>query len=319
MTEAPGDTRPAIAFGFTWDGTVDALALAARLGVRSLWVGGHIAFRDPTVEPVVQLARLAALTESITIGTATTVLPLYPPAVLAKQIADIDRVSGGRVVLGVGSGGDHPPEFSACQVPLAGRGRRMDEAIDVLRALWAGDEVDLTGPYFPMTGVRIDHPHGPGGPPIVVCGRAERAMRRAALMGDGWMPYLYSPRRYEQSVATIRSTAEDAGRDLDRFRWMNYVFVHVDDDTDAARRRAIAVMSERYQKDMTELVDRVAVVGDVATVAEGVAAFVAAGARQFVLVPIVAQSSAELMDAMVTELVPTFAKTGARHIDHERC
>src|SRR5690606_170936 len=111
------------------------------------------------------------------------------PAIVAKQVADLDRATGGRVVLGVGVGGEYPAEFRACQVPVSERGRRADEAIRVIRRLWTAETITHGGPFYPMEEVRVHPaPLQPGGPPIVVAGRKEPAMVRAARLGDGWMP-----------------------------------------------------------------------------------------------------------------------------------
>ena len=105
-------------------GAANAHELEAARPIDSLWVGGHIASRNPSPEAMVGLTQLATLTERVTIGTSILLLPLYPPALVAKQIADIDRASGGRVILGVGVGGEHPQEFRAMNIPMAERGRR---------------------------------------------------------------------------------------------------------------------------------------------------------------------------------------------------
>ena len=275
-----------VRIGLVWTGDASFVTAAEAAGVDSLWVGGHIAFRNPSPEPVIRLAQLAALTTRVTIGTSIVILPLYMPAVLAKQVGDLDRMTGGRVVLGIGVGGDFPPEFSACQVPLVGRGQRADEAIGVIRRLWTGAPVDHDGPLFPMQGVRMEPTSSPGGPPIVVAGRQPVAMRRAAALGDGWMPYLYSPRRYAASRTTIEELAAAAGRDLTGFEWMSFSFVHVDGDGGRARRDAADILSGRYGSDMTELLDRVAVVGDPDEVAGQLDDLVAAGARHLVLAPL---------------------------------
>ena len=90
-----------------------------------------------------------------------------------------------------------------------------------------------------MADVKIDPaPARPGGPPIVIAGRKEPAMRRAALLGDGWMPYLYSPRRYASSVERIRQIADEAGRDLRLFDWYAFIFVNIDRDGRRARQEA---------------------------------------------------------------------------------
>ena len=101
----------------------DTEALEA-LPIDSLWTGGHIASRNPSSDAMIGLARLAAHSERVRIGTAVLLLPLYPPAVVARQVADLDQMTGGRVILGVGVGGEYPQEFSACQVPLRERGVR---------------------------------------------------------------------------------------------------------------------------------------------------------------------------------------------------
>ena len=88
-----------------------------------------------------QLARLAAFTTRVRVGTSALLLPLYAPAIVAKQVANLDRLSGGRVTLGVGVGGEDPQEFEACEVPIGERGARTDEAIPLLRRLWSAEEV----------------------------------------------------------------------------------------------------------------------------------------------------------------------------------
>src|SRR3954447_19562908 len=195
-------------------------------GADSLWAAGHVAAPMPVSEALTGLIRLAAIAERATVGTAALGLPLYQPGLLAKQLAEVDRWTDGRLSVGVGVGGEYPEEFRACQVPLAERGPRTDEAIKALRRLWSGDEVTLDGRFVSIESVKINPPPAtPGGPPVLVAGRKERAMRRAALLGDGWMPSLYSASRYASSVDRIRELAAEAGRALDGFHWMACVFV----------------------------------------------------------------------------------------------
>jgi alkanesulfonate monooxygenase SsuD/methylene tetrahydromethanopterin reductase-like flavin-dependent oxidoreductase (luciferase family) len=256
------------------------------LGVDSLWVGGHLASPNPSPEPLVWLARLAEQSERAAIGTATLVLPWYPPPVAAKQLADIDRASHGRLVVGVGGGGEYPDDFAAAGVPIGERGPRLDESIVLLRRFWAAEPVDHSGPHFRYAQLRIHPPPArPGGPPIVVTGRRRAAMRRAATLGDGWMPYLYSAERYERSAAAIRELAAEFGRSLDAFLWMAYVMVSVDSNRDAARERAARFLGTTYSQDFEQFIDRVAVTGTLEEVVDGLTAFVRAGARHLVLLP----------------------------------
>jgi probable F420-dependent oxidoreductase len=255
-------------------------------GVDSLWVGGHLASPRPSPEPLVWLARLAEQSEQVTIGTATLVLPWYPPAMAAKQLADIDRAAGGRLVVGVGAGGEYPDDFAAAGVPIGERGERLDESIDLLRRFWTAEPVDHAGAHFRYSQLRVHPPPArPGGPPLVVTGRRRAAMRRAARRGDGWMPYLYSPERYARSVATIRELAAEYERSLDGFSWMAYVMVSVDADHERARQRAAQFLGTTYSQDFTEFIDRVAVAGPLELVVERLIDFVHAGARHLVLLP----------------------------------
>jgi alkanesulfonate monooxygenase SsuD/methylene tetrahydromethanopterin reductase-like flavin-dependent oxidoreductase (luciferase family) len=281
-----GVTPPS--FGFVAPADPVGVRDLERAGASSLWVGGHVASVNPTPEPMVWLARLIEQTESATVGTATLCLPLYPPALVAKQVADLDRASGGRVALGIGIGGEYPSDFSAMDVPREERGSRADEAIGLLRRFWTAEPVEHQGPHYHFDGIRIHPPPDQDhGPPIIVCGRREGAMHRAARLGDGWMPYLYSPRRYAESVEKIVAFASDSDRDLDNdFGWFAYLMVAIDEDADAARRGAASFLRQTYRQDVEPLIDRITVAGSPEDVGEQIAAFVAAGARHLVFCPI---------------------------------
>ncbi len=106
-------------------------------------------------------------------------------------------ISAGRLRLGVGVGGEFPKEFEAVGVPLRERGRRADEAIAILRALWAPGSASFHGRFVQFDDVHMEpKPVQPGGPPILVGGRSKHALRRAANLGDGFMPYLYTPAQF---------------------------------------------------------------------------------------------------------------------------
>ncbi|MHB8665575.1 MAG: LLM class flavin-dependent oxidoreductase [Acidimicrobiales bacterium] len=305
----------------------DIQALEA-LPFETLWVGGHIASRNPSPEALMQLARLAALTTHVRIGTAALLLPLYPAAIVAKQVADLDRVSGGRVILGVGVGGEYPQEFEACGVPIGERGARTDEAIPLLRLLWSGDEVSHQGRFHAMNKVRIHPPPAQrGGPPILVAGRSPAAMQRAARLGDGWMPYLYSPERYEKSVHEVRSHADAAGRSLDehkntsesanananQFSWTAFVFVNIEDRAEDAIAGAAAFLGGNFKQDVGPLLDRVAAVGTPEQVAERLRAFVDAGARHLIIAPATNRDPLLLAQRVAAEVRPVVDPAAPHH------
>ncbi|MGP0030484.1 MAG: LLM class flavin-dependent oxidoreductase [Acidimicrobiales bacterium] len=272
----------AVSFGFITAGG----PLAGRLedmGADSLWTGGHIASANPSPEAMVGLARLVEQTTEVAVGTAILLLPLYPPALVAKQVADLDGASGGRLALGVGIGGEYPQEFRATGVPLTERGARLDEAIPLLRRLWSAEEISHGGRFYAMDDVRI-HPAPRQGAdlPVIVAGRQEPAMRRAARLGDGWMPYMYSPRRYRESVATVRQCADAAGRDLSRFCWSLFLPVNVQTDGPAARREAAAFLGGTYAQSFEEMISHVGAAGSPDEVAGRLSEYREAGVRHFV-------------------------------------
>ena len=186
-------------------------------GFDSFWLDDHIAFRGNFLESLAALAAAAARTERITLGSLVYLLPLRRPAIAAKAAATVDYLSGGgRFIFGVGVGGEEAREFEVCGVARGERGARTDEAIEVLRKLWSGEAVSHEGRFFRFTDARQSPaPLSPGGPPIWVGGRSEAAQRRAALLADGYAPYLFSPARYEKALACVRRLAAEAGRALD--------------------------------------------------------------------------------------------------------
>jgi len=285
----------------------DWLAAAERLPIESLWQGGHVLPRTPTGEAITRLALLTAWTERVRVGTSVVLLPLYHPVVLAKQVADLDAWSGGRVSLGVGVGGEFPQEFEALGVPLAERGPRTDEAMGVLRALWTGDPVTHRGRFFPLDDVTLV-PVAPsgraGGPPLLVSGRKPPAMRRAARLGDGWMPYLMSPDAYARSVETIRAEAARADRDLAGFEWLLFVYCSIRRDGDRARDDVARFLGRAYGDKPASLLERIAPAGTPEEVAGRFQAYVDAGVRHFVVAPAAPADTLEVVTLAAQEVLP---------------
>lgn len=288
------------------------LAAAEQLPLDSVWQGGHVLPPSATGEAITRLALLTAWTERLRVGSAVLVLPLYPPVVVAKQLADLDARSGGRLTVGVGVGGEFADEFAAVGVPVAERGARTDESIDLLRSLWSGKPVTHHGRFFDVDDVLLrpvappaDGPAGrSGGPPLVVSGRKEPAMRRAARRGDGWMPYLVSPGAYARSVTTIRAEADAAGRDLADFEWMLYLYCSVRPDGDRARDDVTSFLGRAYGDKPGAMLDRIAPAGTPAEVAEKVQLYVDAGARHIVISPAAHEDTLEVVRLAAEEVLP---------------
>jgi probable F420-dependent oxidoreductase len=240
--------------------TFDDIAAAARRyeeqGFDYVTCGEHISFHVPMGSGIVSLSVAAGATSRIKLLSAITLVPLYPPVLLAKLGAAIDVASGGRFNLGVGVGGEYPPEFEACGVPVNERGARTDEALEVITRLWSGGRQSFHGRFADFSEVSIEPPpvQRPG-PPIWVSGRSEAAMRRAARYGDAWMPYMYTPDMVAGSTEKVRG---DAGRPV-RSALLIFFCVHRDGGT--ARAMAVERLSKQYQQDFEKLVDRYALAG----------------------------------------------------------
>lgn len=190
-------------------------------------VGAHpIPPALPYADPVDCLSFIAAATERILLGTGVLLLPYHHPVVLAKRLATVDVLSKGRMRLLTVGLGTLPGEASAIGVDFATRGRRADEAIDVLRLLWEGGEegVSFAGEFFSFTDLcSFPKPHGVAHLPIHVGGSSRAAARRAGRRGDGYFPGgMLTPDERAAQWDLARATAAEAGRDpdaLEHTRW----------------------------------------------------------------------------------------------------
>ena len=260
----------------------ETIGLLDRLGFDSVWVGDHLAFTTPILDPFTQLAYAAALSDRITVGTAVYLLPLRHPAGVAKQAASLDHLSEGRFIFGVGVGGEFPGEWELAGVPVGERGARMTESIEVLRKLWTGEPVSHDGRFFPFPETRMQPAaHTPGGPKIWCGGRSRAALRRAGRMADGYMSYVITPEMFGQALDTIAGAAEEAGREPEDFGTAHLLFCCIDDSYEKALDRATDLLSRRYAMDFRRAAQRYAALGTPEDVAETIAAFRRAGVRHF--------------------------------------
>jgi probable F420-dependent oxidoreductase len=167
----------------------------------------------PILEALMTLSYAAAVTSRIGLGTEVLVLPQRQPVLVARQVATLDTLSGGRVRLGVGIGWQEA-EYEALGERFATRGRRMDEAIGVLRACWRDASIDADGPSYRMRAIALE-PKPPQRErlPIWIGGNSDAALRRTGRLGDGWLGTPGGGGRLGDAIAKIRAAAEHAGRD----------------------------------------------------------------------------------------------------------
>ncbi len=253
------------------------------LAFDSFWVGDHVAFTSSIPDPLLQLAQVAVFSERLSLGTSVYLLPLRAPAAVAKQIATLDNLSEGRLTFGVGVGGEFPAEFAACGVDPKERGARLNEGIEILRALWRRGPVSHAGEFWHFSDVELKPlPFQQDGPPIWCGARANVALKRIGRLADGWMSYVVTPERYAEGLKIIERESERVGRRFTRFGSGHLLFVRIDDSYDRALDDASAILSKRYAMDFRRAAERYCALGPPERVAQTIKQFHHAGVRHIV-------------------------------------
>ncbi len=291
----------------------EQFALARRceeLGYDSLWTGDHVSFHNPLYESLTLLAAYAGITTRVKLGTGVYLLALRHPTVAAKITSTLDVLSSGRLIFGVGVGGENPKEFEACGIPHNERGARVSEGIDVVRTLWRDAPATFKGRFTQFDGVSIDpKPVQKPAPPIWIGGRSDAALRRAGLQGDGWVSYVVTPERYAQSLAKIREAASTAGRSLAGFAAAHLTFITVGSDHEAAEATWVRLLSKRYAQDFGPLAARYGIIGTATECVEQLERFAAAGCRYFLMNPIAdLADQREQLERIAGEIIPRLRK-----------
>jgi alkanesulfonate monooxygenase SsuD/methylene tetrahydromethanopterin reductase-like flavin-dependent oxidoreductase (luciferase family) len=202
---------------------------------------------------------------------------------VAKQVASLDHLCEGRLIFGVGVGGEFPQEFAVSGVPLGERGARLSAAIPLLRALWSGQPVSHDSRHFgSFEDVAMQPPaRQAGGPPIWCGGRADAALARAGRLADGYMSYVVTPEQYRAALAKIAEAA--AGRSVERFGTGHLLFTRLDRSYEAALDAAATSLSQRYAMDFRRAAERYAALGLPEQVAQRIRDFWDAGVRHVVI------------------------------------
>ena len=252
------------------------------LGYDLLLHGDHQFAHGPNPDALVALSYMAACTRKLLLGTGVLLAALREPAVMAKQIATLDYLCGGRFVLGIGVGGEIEQEWNAMQVPRESRGARTDDYLELMRKLWSGDTVDHQSRFRTLTGVRgTPAPANSGGPPIWVGGRGAASMQRAARH-QGWFPYAMSPRRVREGVFALTKMM---GTLPAGFRIVYLLFAYVDADEARAKAMAGRVLGKRYAQDFDRLLGPLCAIGTPEQVAARVQEYRDAGAQDIIIAP----------------------------------
>jgi probable F420-dependent oxidoreductase len=266
----------------------DFARTAEAVGFDSVQVGDHIQWHAPIIESTVLLATFAAVTTRVRIASDVVILPLRDPVLIAKTVASLDVLSGGRMIFGVGVGGDHPGEYAAMRVPLAERGARANESLEIVRGLWANERFSYAGQHYTVQDVGIaPRPLQPS-LPIWVGGTSDAALRRAARHGDGWICAFASERKFARLVEVLCGFLAEEQRPVDGFTFGTFLFANVSPDPARALAEGAEYVRRVYHLDGAAIVERFGAAGPVEHCVERVRAQVDAGAQYIVLSPVCA-------------------------------
>jgi len=251
-------------------------------GLDGVGVGDHVSFLGGTgADGLVSAAAVLGANPRLTVRTAVYLLPLRHPMLVARQLTTISQMAPGRLLFGVGVGGEDRHEYEVCEVDPRQRGARADEMLPLLRLLLTGRPVTHHGRFFHLEEAQV----APGVPdlPIIVGGRSDAALRRAGRFGDGWVGVWISPRRFAEATAMVADAAAQAGRVDVAWRHEHQGWCFFDPEPKAAADRARRLMEPSYYLPF-ERFARYTPCGPAEAVAEALRPFIAIGARQFNLV-----------------------------------
>jgi probable F420-dependent oxidoreductase len=205
---------------------------AEELGYHSLWLTDHVVLPEEVnswypyrthgrwdyppdtiwLDPLITLAWAGAAAPTLKLGTSVLVVPLRNPVLLAKQLASLDFLTGGRVILGAGAGW-MAEEFNLIGQSFANRGRRLLEMVKLMRELWTGETVDFRGEFYQVSGCQM-HPRPVHGTiPVLFGGHSDAAIKRAARLGDGWHPTQITLEQLVEGINKLRGYCQEFGRD----------------------------------------------------------------------------------------------------------
>ena len=274
---------------------VEAARLAEEAGFDSVWVGDHLLMPAPVYDSTVALSAVAATTERVKLGFGVMLLGLRHPAWAAKQLTTLDAIAPGRLLLGVGVGGEFPQEFEALGLSVKRRGRLLDDALAVLPDWLEGRS---SPPLAPTIGAL---------PPIWVGGRGDAALERAAWVGDGWLSIWMTTERIRTSAEALAARAEALGRPRPALGLA--ISVHIDADEGRAREVAQEYTEAMYGMPFDK-VARYTPVGSAERVAEQIAAYAEAGIEEFVVTPLAREprEQIERLAALRGNLAPMMSR-----------
>jgi alkanesulfonate monooxygenase SsuD/methylene tetrahydromethanopterin reductase-like flavin-dependent oxidoreductase (luciferase family) len=284
------------------------LARIADAGVDHVCVGDHVSFFvGAGSDGLITATSLLTVQDDLPVYVGLYLLPLRHPVPVARQLATITELAPGRLTLGVGIGGEDPHEVELCGVDPKTRGRRMDECLHILRSLADGTPLTFDGEFFTLENAVIVPAPSPS-IPLIVGGRSDAAISRAAKLGDGWLGIWVSPRRYAVVRDQIASEAAKVGRDASAFDHALNVWCGFGASRESAREHVATQMQRFYQMPF-EPFEKYSPYGTPEDVAEFLAPYIEAGCSNFNVIPCAGDVETAIaavgkLRALLTEYAP---------------
>lgn len=258
----------------------ETLQQLVEAGVDQVYMADHVSFRDGSgTDGFIEIAALSQLNPSLNVMISVYLLALRHPVPVARQLATMSTVAPGRVTLGVGIGGEDRHEMEVCGIDPRTRGRRTNECLEIISSLMTGAPLDFSGEFFDLEAARIKpavHPPIP----LIVGGRSNAALRRAATYGNGWVGAWCSPRRFTEAVELIDVEAHGLGRGNVEWTHGYQPWIGIA-DSKAAARELVAPAMEAFYKVPFEAFEKYTPYGTVDEVAETLMPYVEAGCSMF--------------------------------------
>ena len=273
-----------------------------QLGFESAWAQENVLSASPQLSSLEVMTYAAACTQRMRLGCAVFVSALHLPVHLAKSLASLDQLSGGRIEVGVGTGGKHRP-FAAFGMSPERYVARFTEGIELMKALWTQPRITFSGEFFQLTDAAMEpKPVQKPYPPLWFGANAEPALRRAVRLGDGFFGAGSAPTaRFAEQVQVVRATLAEFGREAADFPIAKRVYIAVDDNAARARARINTAMEQLYGRRVPDI-EAAAIAGSPADCAAEVAKVATAGAELILFTTMFDQ--AEQAARLAGEVIP---------------
>lgn len=274
--------------------------------VDSIWQTDRLVSKEPMLECLATMAALAGHTEKIRFGMNVASIAIRDPLLTAKQCATIDLLSDGRLLPAFGLGSAFSLDYKATGIPTKRRGKKADEALELIGRLWTEDDVCFEGEFFNYQGACISPKPANGNMPLWIGGSSEVAMKRTAKYGTGWIGGIDTPEQSKIVVAGIKQALTETGRSIDEDHYGASFLFRFGNETDDIVSRT----SEGLKARLKDKPNRYFVAGDAGDMIRRIREFIDAGCSKFVMLPM-ASGTDDMMNQtrhFIEEVLPEFSK-----------